>query len=531
MNKQNRFNPGKRIWLAIALCSLAFLSLFYRAKNNRMASSPRTFITYSLLSHNVATIQNNPLEYTTTLRLVAYDGNDKHLQRAAKKLLAIDVSPEALKGSIPFMSLEKALVGILKLLYQHRGEKCSQKEAQRRVRSWFKKNFSITEAVSLEQLVEMPKGLGRLDKTMRQLGMNRFSPLFFNRDLVNAWMQYKGNLSILDFAEKWKKSMLPHLHDLYPQQMDEKGVRRIDQEVLSNFLFDIYVAKTIVDSQGASAWSYLVCTLQKKPLGNKQLKNQKLVAIYKEQNPDIICLQESDKSLTDLLCQEGYFIPPNANTAGSVILYKKETFEKAHITPLTFDLTDSKRVKQLSGRAKEGLTNSEAVVHQVEIDGMIWIIDSFHAVSDGENSEAHLEVVFALKDRLEKKHAKKVLLLVAMDGNTTQQTAIAGDQKKSLQEIQNFVKEQSNDFTFVKHVGEDLGTVRKERSIFQVQTKKTHVEFSGISDFILVSKQVSCNGKRLIWKQRAAYMSSYGPNLTDNPSDHRAIGVTFSLET
>lgn len=500
---------------------------------------------YTILSQNVADIQTNPIEYTSVLRELSDPAaiDDASLRLAAKKLLAIDTDEESYECRHQVPPLEKSLYQALETYYQLTTEqapatKKMQKEAEDFLFERLNKSKSARYALTLDQ-----RKFSGFDKAVRQLGTTRFSPLFYDTELM-LWLQKNPkDFDIEAFTEHWLRSMKPHIKALYQQASDDgEDLEALRQSYLFTFLFDLHSVKRLFEHGGVEAWVTLAKKLQNSALGDIKQRNERLIALYKKTEPDIICLQECDASLIQALRKQGYYTPVQqtkgaSETAeeGSVILYKKNRFKAENITILRLNQQDIHTYQDptMKHRSLKKLTSHEAAIHQVDHEDMVWLVASFHASSNGDNTMTFLQALFALQKRIEEKEGKKVLLLLGIDANTSDQSAIIEAKlKKDLQNVDKLLAKHKGAYKRIQHQGEDTGTVRKARSSFQVQLLKTHVLTSGISDFILVSDRVSSSGekKELTLVQKSTYLSPYGPTPMANPSDHRAVALEFTLE-
>lgn len=502
--------------------------------------SPPSKESYTLLSHNVADIQTNPIEYTSVLQELSNPTTikDKALRSAAKQLLTIDTDKTSYTCLHHVPNLEKTLCQALEAYYQQtESHTPSTQDIRTQAENFLFQNLKkppSNYALTLNQ-----HKFSGFDKATRQLGITRFSPIFYDKKLI-AWLQQnptKWNPE--DFTQQWIRSIKPHIKALFQQaQKEGQDLKTFRKNYLFTFLFDLHSTQRLFQHNGVQAWVTLAQKLQKSALGNTQQRNQRLLALYKTTQPDIICLQESDASLIQALIQQGYHTPlKTTSTAeqGSVILYKKSRFQNAHITSLHLHQKDIDTYQDphIKPRSLKKLTSHEVAIHQVQHKGMVWLLASFHASSSGDNTLTFLHALFALQKRIEAKEGKKVLLLLGIDANTSDQPALLkANLKKDLQTVDQLLAQYKGSYQRILHQGQDTGTVRKERSTFQTQLLKKHLLTSGISDFILVSQHVSTQSKnqKLYLLPTSTYLSPYGPNPTLNPSDHRALALTFTLE-
>lgn len=495
---------------------------------------------YTLLSHNVANIQTNPIEYKSTLALLStVEGtSDESLRIAAQKLLAIDnVSYDCRHETA---ALEKALFEVLKAYYQVIDNPKKPQKIKKEIETFLSKGIENHGPERYDFTVKQTK-FGTIDKTIRQQGKIRFSPTYYSDAMADWFAQERDAFDIESFTEEWIEHMEPCIKALYMEKkLIKEDIDALRHHYLLIFLFDLHMTKRIFESDGAEAWVTLSKKLQKSALGDPKKRQEELIALHTSQDPDIICLQECDAALVDAYEKQGYFTPSDKGdahpkeTEGSVILYKESTFQKSSISVLSLDPRDitAYQEKGMSHRSIKKLSSQEVAIHKVYHQDMIWLVVSFHATSNGENTAPFLESLFALQKRVEAEEGKKVLLLVGMDGNTSEKTQLIQKKlKEDFKAIKKLVNEQGNAYTLIEQEGEDTSTVQKERSSFQVQFPKTHVLNYGISDFIIVSNTVSTDeGIRTFYKQDIS-LGPHGPSIRDkNPSDHRFVVLYFLLK-
>ena len=494
------------------------------------APQKRSSQPYTLISHNTADIQNNPIENSSVLDLLSNPQHnpDVTLRQAAKKLLDIDKDKATYECKQDVYELRAAYEQLLITYYESIGTPQTEEDIQQEVDIFLQK-MENDEKINLE-LSKI--NFGHFDKVTRQYGATRFSPTFYSKAMLR-WLDSKPDqLNIAEFTEHWLAAIKPLLNAFneyaIQQGQDQKQWR---EKYLYTFLFDLYTLKRLFNNNGVEAWVTLTKSLQTSSLGSAIKKNRALIELYQKQNPDIICLQECDTSLVKALQRESYFVPEDKTNEGSVILYKKSTFKNATITPLQLQLDDLKAFKNTSIPSKsiKWLTTDEVKIHKVKHKGMVWLVVSFHATSRGDNTLLLLEALFSLHRQIEQQEGKSVLLLLGADANTTRQrNLIMGNMKKDLAIVDRFIAK--NKSVRIRHQGKDINTVKKERSTFQVQLNKTHAPNHGISDFIMVSTKSADSKGTFTLKKGKTYLSPHGPNPKDNPSDHKAVGLTFVLE-
>lgn len=342
-------------------------------------------------------------------------------------------------------------------------------------------------------------------------------------------------MDVAKFTKLWIKEIQSMLKILYQDAKENsKDLKKWREDLLYTFLFDLHTTTRLIKNDGVEAWLLFTKKLVGSSLGSVSKKNETLIQLYKKRNPDIICLQECAPSLVKALKKEGYLMPESEIREGSAILYKKNTFEEAMITPVKLKLIDLKAL-QLEGvavpeKSMKKLVSNEVKIHKVTYKDMIWLVASFHATSQGDNTLLLLEALFNLHRDMEQQEGKKVLLVLGADANTTNQAELIGKKLKEDLNGVDRILEKNGNYIRILHEGSDIGTVQKERSTFQVQLQKAHIRSHGISDFIVVSTNGESDEGTLVLTKIKTYLSSHGPSLQENPSDHRVIGFTFILQ-
>ena len=496
---------------------------------------------YTIISHNVASIQVNPLEYTSTLASLINDqeGSDDALKKAAKRLLEIDTNPATYRCRHTTIDLEKALYYALKAYYHWTQHHYKPKKIKAEVRKFLldqlNNNTKQQPEFNFNQAL-----ITYFDKRISTLGLQRFSPLYYNEKFIYWLSKNKKTLDIENFTSIWITTMASFIKIMATEiGNDPLMEKKLRLSYLSSLLFDLHSLKRLFDHNGIEAWLTLTKKLQTSPLSNKEKKNKALTQLYKKENPTILCLQECDASLINTLHKAGYFSieksNPNNNTnhVHSTILYKKEIFAPENITVLHLDKEELKPYynSTIQKAHLARLTGSEVVIHQVRHDNMIWLVSSFHASSNGDNTLVFLRLLFALQERIEAKSGLKVLLILGTDANTSQQAhLIQARLKQDLKKVDALISKYPARYTRIP-TSNASNTVQKKRSTFQMQLSKIHVNLSSISDFILLSNSVSQENTHTLYIPiiKKALLGPHGPQPTSNPSDHAPIMLTFML--
>lgn len=507
--------------------------------------SDKPLESYTLLSHDVDRLEANPIGYTSLLRELsdAKVTEDERLRLAAKRLLAIDTDPKTYQCRHELLALEKALYQVLLAYYQWTVNKPPQIQVIKGEAESFLYDRLSNPKPAYYALSFGQHRLNTFDKEIRALGGRRFSPLFYNEGLA-VWM--KANVKafkMTSFIEQWLRHIKPYVEALHKRLgSDEEKKRLLRQHYLLTFLFDLHSIKRLFEHKGVEAWVTLVQRLKGSVWEERERGKACLVALYREQKPDIICLQGCDTALVEALTREGYFTPQHVGEGsaplfegGSVILYRKDVFQRKEVTLLSLDMEDMALPSYAVARAKGflGLLGREIAVHKVYHRGMVWLVSSLHAHASGDNTLSFLRALFALQKRIEEEEGCRVLLLLGMDAHTSSASKVIKDRLKcDLKAVDKLLEGYQGRYVRVEHKGEDVGTVRKERSTFQMQLREAHVPLRHIADFILVSRAVHVKRykKDFLWVAEHTYLGPYGPNLTTNPSCHRAIVVKFRLQ-
>ena len=390
-----------------------------------------------------------------------------------------------------------------------------------------------------------PIKMGRIDKGLRELGLNRYSVMHDVAIAPKDFVQ-RGKLRPRRLAQQWINSIQPGIASTKPHlvaknHMQVKSALLEDNGALAMLmtaLFDLCILTHVAEKDLFEEVSRVREVFYSAPLGNPHKKVERLIGLYTRYDADIICLQEADESLVHALAQEGYF-SKEADTHrylanASRVLLKKDRWDEARTVSLTLQehhLTpyleamgasshkDAKKPttirlvrEMLLGETKEVAIVKTFAQGEPEVP---YIIVSGHADSKGKSSVPLLHAIHALI--AEQPEAHRIKLLLAHDANTTHETSTKSKKisKLSVDTYLTHTKQLGYKTAWGDLPQAHQSTVKKRRSWLQTQPKKGMIWAKGRSDLIVV------NQLEVLSKTRIAP----GPNVQENPTDHAILVV------
>ncbi|MEM7173868.1 MAG: hypothetical protein AAF380_01250 [Bacteroidota bacterium] len=479
---------------------------------------------YTVNVQNIGDVLSNPLEFQEPLKLMA-KSTDTKLSHAAQKILDIDKQYKpsqkvnSLFQSTHFQQILDACYTTLPV------------SAYSLINEMYT-FFHVHQEMQIGDLFNRKFG-SSVDRALRELGGTRLSPLHYNGPIV-SFLTKEKKLDPNTFTQKWIASIEPYLQDLF--QMDRKKGK--EKEFLSNllvtFMYDYYTTLRFYKHQATQELLHIINHGSKNALGNALASAQ--LHVHQLKGTDIIMLQEAPSLVVNNLLKKGYFIAKDdrrdlkkSNSMGAVILYSNRKFSPEQVTTLSIPkegLDKYKNEVKAFKNLRKLTMEDKLSINLVKKGKQIWLVASFHADSNGDNTLVGLQVIQALRKHIEETYHTKVLLLVGMDGNTTNSlhTKI---KKRNLDEVKTLTT-QLNLQLVLPHIA----TVSKTRTFYQPQKNKANIPYTGISDFGLLSTHMSLKNDTHSFKIviDQVHLGPAGPNALNNPSDHKRIAFTFYLK-
>ena len=278
------------------------------------------------------------------------------------------------------------------------------------------------------------------------------------------------------------------------------------------FIFDACLTQLIYQAAAREAWLTLTDRFERNTLGSSSQKNGQLTQLYIAHRPDIIFLQEADRSLAQMLCEVDYFISPDSQDRlkgqgktiiNSIIFYKKGVSSPSQISRLEIDKGE---IEEKGDKNLDRLLTNEVCINRVVQDKEISLFVSSHAASLGNDTIPFFQLLFQLKKKIAEESKKSVLLFIDADTNIS-------PQRKGRKQYLPFVEEVlvQEGYQIVKQAKE--ATTDKERSYLQVQYLKAYERVQDQSDLIIIPSGYTVD---------SSYLSHCGPG-PDNPSDHSLL--------
>lgn len=391
----------------------------------------------SVVTWNVAAINNNPFEFWMTLENSDY----ADLLSSFEKVLE---APDALQADLPIHDVfSDALFSELSSLMHSEGWTGIQKVERvwrqdlrhRRIVSEFLQDREI----STKRLVSMPDRItGSIEVVSRT--QNEYRPTVVNN--------YLGSLgSVAEWWLKWRRFMfMEHLRIptkkgsrtlrpcqllrplsrvKYPALTQEEEEVSIPLQCLCQAIFDASLVHLMNLISPDGRWEEIKRSIVKSLLRDKsELSVEILRGSYSE--TDVICIQESSSQLWEVLkrvmSSDYHIIRAEAcrQSQESLVLLRKERFPDAVV----------ERTKEVLGHMgpKAPVQPGDLLVVQATDDlGRCFLIASFHGDSSGLSTNAVVTAVAAEVTELRISLKEDVRLVFGLDANT-----ILGSPKEAL---------------------------------------------------------------------------------------------------
>lgn len=489
-------------------------------------------IHYTVVSHNTGGPCTNPVEYRSQIEQIEETTQNQQLKQAAAKMIEVDDNAYRCLGTMDVSEIirESDVAAIAEAAGMENPE------------AWAKDFMKMYGTMKYREAI---KALTSTSKIIRDMGKDTYSPIHYNREMI-AYCRTHAAIDREAYLKTWIdhiKPFLPEVKELYARKKSTDP-DKFCGGLVHNFMLDYYAVIHLFEIEGApQAWAYFTEVLGR---GMDQA-DEMCLRLYETEcpRPAIICLQEATASLVTKIKESGYLIAGSKvrpdyskQVIGSVILLDKKAFNETDIQEtcyLSQESIDKYKMGEKDRNLKK-LTNKADEVAMVLVKhfNKYFLIVSFHADSAGNNTLVGINSIIDRHAELEEKYGQKIMLIMCCDGNTTNYVK-ANTNKRPISEVTNLLQDRDNAYKLVcpdlnVRTMAGLGTVNKKRSAMQGQMSKVHLAYKGISDFIIVSFVITKAGDQYRIVPKKHKVSPAGPNLENNPADHTALFLCFTVE-